>query len=543
MALTESEEQYQFKVLAEEGQTWRGHSCYLAVEPLPYTLCAMNSSVEERRHPSLAHSETLYIAAILTLSSVFLMLRFASPELTWDEADYATATANGWHSLWSDAGYARHGHGPLMIYLAKLGESVWLPVGSLETRLRFFNALVGSIAIGFLYWTLRSSFGTSRAAALAGSSLLLFSVIRLRETPVFGPHHLILTCTLMLAGLGYQWRDRPSFYTGLALGGVIAFGALSMTYVIPVALCWFIAVALTGKNWVAWNGGYPKPSWYLLMVLVSATVIVLILWPPGVLQHVILSNFHWYMHYPYGTTIVADRVVAHAPRWAAFYWLAHLDAVVLVVSTVVIFTALWRAFKSRSLTAKHGYLSIWVAFLLGIALAAHLSGTRNLLLFIGAACLATGALFDEALAYRPRQIAIGGGLVAVAAAMYLLFQWRTYTPVPGSAGYRAFLSENADRLHESAHAMAFNVPALQFYARQTGTLVNWKVDEAPWTPSADIELPADMRYVLLPGFFKYMPPDQPMRRVVADHWKVVWVHKEPHAYELRLYENPSFAAP
>ena len=62
----------------------------------------------------------------------------------------------------------------------------------------------------FLYWTLRHSFRTSRAAALVGSSLLLFSVIRLEETNIIGPHHLMLACTLVIAGLGYQWCERPT---------------------------------------------------------------------------------------------------------------------------------------------------------------------------------------------------------------------------------------------------------------------------------------------------------------------------------------------
>src|SRR5271163_4271396 len=74
-----------------------------------------------------------------------------------------------------------------------------------SSSLALIPALVGSMAVGFLYWTLRDTFRTSRAAALVGSSLLLSSVIRLEETNIIDPHHLMLACTLMLAGLGYQW--------------------------------------------------------------------------------------------------------------------------------------------------------------------------------------------------------------------------------------------------------------------------------------------------------------------------------------------------
>jgi hypothetical protein len=180
----------------------------------------------------------LLVATIAIMASTALMLWCASPEFFWDEAQYVAVAADGWRLLWSGTGFGFHNHGPMMIYLAKLGETL-LPdsAASLEHRLRFFDAVVGSLAVGFLYWTLRHSFRTSRAAALAGSGLLLFSVIRLEETPVIGPHHLMLFCTLALGGLGYQWRNRPTGLAAVGLGAVIAYGALSMTYVIPAVLC------------------------------------------------------------------------------------------------------------------------------------------------------------------------------------------------------------------------------------------------------------------------------------------------------------------
>src|SRR5262249_7566982 len=182
-----------------------------------------------------------------------------SPELSWDEAVYVAATSNHWGSLWGGWYYSRHQHGPMAIYLTKLGQEV-LPagVGSIEDRLRFFVAFVSSVGIGFSYWTLRYSFKTSRASALVGSSLLLLSVIRLEETYIIGPHHLMLVCTLAMVGLGYQWRDRPTLQAAIVLGTVIAFGAVSMSYVIPAALCWAVAVSLAGAGWFAWDRTHIK---------------------------------------------------------------------------------------------------------------------------------------------------------------------------------------------------------------------------------------------------------------------------------------------
>ena len=186
---------------------------------------------------------------IVTLASVVFMLSRTSPEFSWDEADYVLNTGYHWGFLWGGANYGRHGHGPMAIYLAKLGrEALPAGLGSLENRSRFIIVLVGSLAIGLLYWTLRYSFRTSRAAALVGSSLLLFSVIRLEETNIIGPHHLMLVCTLAIVALGYHWRDKPGLRAAIGLGAVMGFGALSMTYVIPAALLGL--GRQPGRHWV-----------------------------------------------------------------------------------------------------------------------------------------------------------------------------------------------------------------------------------------------------------------------------------------------------
>jgi len=475
------------------------------------------------------------------------MLLCTSPEFSWDEADYVAASANHWGFLWRDSDYNRHGHGPMMIYLAKLGEFLPASVGSLETRLRFFDALVGSLAVGFLYWTLRRSFKTSRAAALAGSSLLLFSVIRLEETNVVGPHHLMLLCTLAIAALGYQWRDQPTLQASLGLGVVLGFGALSMTYVIPAAICWALAVVLAGKEWIAWDQTHFRVSWWIPVMFATATLVVLALWPPGVLQHVVISNFRWYLQYPHAVALVGHRIFQVPPRWAFFYWLAHLDAPLLVSSALIIPTAFWKAFRNGRLSSKHTYLAVFLAFFLTTALAAHIAGARNLLQFIGVLCLAVGALCDEALGNPARLLRIASPAIVILAALNLVWLSRSssYTPFLATDGFRAFLRENDTRLHEHAKALVFDTPAFNFYARDENTSVAWDVREVDWTTRADAPLPANVRYVLIPAFFYNgdMPEQQPMRRVVATHWKVVWSHQEKHAWELRLYENPQPVAP
>src|SRR5262249_2486181 len=135
---------------------------------------------------------------------------------------------------------------------------------------------------------------------------LLFSVIRLEETNVIGPHHLMLACTLAMITLGYQWRNKPTLQAAIGLGAVMGFGALSMTYVIPTALCWAVAVSLAGTEWMAWDGTHLKVSWSIPIILVTAAMVVVALWPPGVLQDVVvLRDFRGYLRFGHPPTLVA----------------------------------------------------------------------------------------------------------------------------------------------------------------------------------------------------------------------------------------------
>lgn len=490
---------------------------------------------------------TASIVSILIAASAVLMLRCASPELSWDEADYTANTARSWGFLWGNAyDYNRHGHGPMAIYLAKLGQEVLPPgFGSFEVRTRFFTALAGSFAIGFLYWALRTFFATSRSAALAGSGLLLFSVIRLEETNVVGPHHLMLACALGILAFGYYWRNSPTLRAAIGLGALMAFGALSMTYVIPAAVCWVVAVGVAGSGWIAWDRAQFKVSWWIAVMILTATLGVIILWPPGVLRRAIFVDFRTFLHYPPFATLVGNRI-EYPSRWAVVYWLSHLDPPILMFSSSMILISAWKAFRSGRLQPKHTYLAIYLGFFLAAALAAHLAGARNLLLLAGMMCASTGALFDEVIGKNPRLARAAAAAILVLAALNLTWHLRnsTYVPYLATSGYRAFLKENAARLREHAKALVIDLPILNLYARESGTAVAWDASQVPWTPSPGAPLPPGVKYVLINSdVYDHMPPDQPMRRIVADHWNIVWSFTGDHVWSLRLYENPRPAAP
>jgi hypothetical protein len=59
------------------------------------------------------------------------------------------------------------------------------------------------------------------------------------------------------------------------------------------------------------------------------------------------------LHYQNHPTLVGDRIFEVTPSSAVVYWLAHLDAPILVFSISVILIALWKAFRTGRLSSKH----------------------------------------------------------------------------------------------------------------------------------------------------------------------------------------------
>jgi hypothetical protein len=118
----------------------------------------------------------------------------------------------------------------------------------------------------------------------------------------------------------------------------------------------------------------------------------------------------------------------------------------------------------------------------------------------------------------------------------------SYTPSTATDGYRAFLKDNEKRLRENTKALVYGLPILRLYAQEYDTSIAWDAIQANWTTRAD-DLPPGVKYVLIPAFYDYMPAEQPMRRVVANHWKVAWSFTPKHAWELRLYQNPQLTEP
>jgi hypothetical protein len=488
-------------------------------------------------------SISFLLILMLVFVSTILMLRSSSAELSWDEADYANSCVNnGWKFLWSHSDYSRHNHGPLAIYLAKLGND-YLPVsvGSLEDRLRLPAALFGSLAIGLTYWALRYTFKTSRAAAVLGSSLLLFSVIRLQETNVIGPHDPMLFFTLAVVTLGFRWLNTVNLWTAIILGSVFGFAGLAMTYVIPLAVCWGMSTIVARGSWVQFYWKEFKVSWFVFIMIVAAAGVEIVFWPPSFMKQALRFDFTYYLHYGLHPTLVGNQIFERTPRIAFFYWLACLDAPILICSVATFSLLTWATLRGRGITAKHLYLGTFLLALCAIALSAHIAGSRNLLQFIGVLCLVTGALFDECFKARPAILRWTASAVIVSSVVNLIFlSLDTHRiPYPATDGYKPFVEENRNLLNQTASALVFGSPVLKFYAEHSQVTVNWNVAEAPWTTRPDVLLPPNAKYALISElYYRYMPIDQSLRRVIDNNWKVIWSFKTAQSWGLRLYERP-----
>ena len=88
-------------------------------------------------------------------------------------------------------------------------------------------------------------------------------------------------------------------------------------------------------------------------------------------------------------------------------------------------------------------------------------------------------------------------------------------------------------------AVVYGSRILAYYAAQKDVTVDWKITEFPWTTRADAMLPPEAQYALVTELvYQYMAPDQPVRRIIADQWKMVWSYKSDRSWGLRLYERP-----
>lgn len=501
-------------------------------------------SIGQRARQSESWFAALVVVAITIVSSVLMVL--CSPtELSWDEADYSAGVYFPWKALWLGRGYSRHSHGPMSIYLAKLGND-FLPgsIHQIEVRLRLPIVLLSSLAIGLMYWAVRWVFGSSRLGAMVGCTLLALCVIRLQDTNVIGPHDLILAFILAIFVLGYRWREIELIGPALLLGCIFGAALITMSYAIPLALCWATAIVVAGGSWFRLDVRYFKISWLTFVAVGVAGVVALALWPPSVRHLELFNDFKSYVVYPGHPTLVRGTVYETTPKWAALYWLVTLDWPV-VLSAIVVFILFIQRQAKRRFLARHLYIGVFVAFFMLTALTAHLAGSRNLLLFVGVLCVSIGALFDDAFTGRPHAAKWVAALIVILSTANLAWTMHNPNRIPelSTNGYKEFVRENSVRLGESATAIVYGDPILKFYAAQAQVPIRWDISQMNWTTRSDIELPADAKYALLSELaYRYLPANQPVQRDITSKWTVVWSFKADRTYGLRLYEKPEDSA-
>jgi hypothetical protein len=514
-------------------------ACRRLIIPMP--IMERQSARKLQYVASLAISETcltMVVVFLLVLTSTVLSLRLTSPQLSWDEADYALAAKGEWRTL---PYTAPHGHGPLMLYLIKLSAAAPLGLTSIEDQSRLLLALTGAFTTGVTYWGLRHVFATSRLGALAGATLLMLSVIRIRETNIIGPHYPFLLWTVLVCVLTYRWRHTPTISAALVLGTVFGLAAATMVYCIPLALCWGVAmVAMRGK-WFTYDRVQLQIPWMTLLLAGTAITVVSVLWPPSVRDLELLDSLRLYLEYAKRghLTLVGDELQQKASGTAYVYWLWHLDAPILFFGLLGLAHSAYRTCRTWALPIKHRLLLAFIGVLGATALAAHIAGPRNFLLVIGGVCLFAGVTCDELIRHSQWRKVLCACLVITWPVLNLVAVQMREQEIPAFFwnGYQSFIEHNQWRLSQPNAAVIDGRPMVQFYAEHSGVSVQWKMSKMPWNPS-DTPIPPDAKYALISELsYRYLPVEHPVRSVIDRTWTVVWSFKEPGTWGLRLYER------
>jgi hypothetical protein len=482
---------------------------------------------------------TLAIALILTLAATWLSLELTSPELSWDEADYALTAPDTWRRISQST---PHYHGPVIPYLVQAGRSLARVAGKgrVEDRLRFFFALAGGASIGVVYWGMREGIGLSRVAAWVAAWLLLASGIRLRETNLIGPHYPFLLCTVGVFFLGYRYRRKLSRWGSACLGVAFGGAGATMAYVFPLIVAW--AAAMLGSRWFVLGKRGLLLRWPVLVALGVGAVTISALWPASLWHFSIFTNLDFYMQYADRghPTLVGETIYGKPPRMAYALWLWTKELPLLLLSVAAAGWGFWRRWSKREEAPGHrelaGYYWRFSAVLLGTALVAHIAGPRNLLFVVAMLCIGVGVWADRWVGGSRARAAVLGAFVTLGTCAYLRYLEEEPKPALSVGSYREFLDQNAPLTQKQLAATIEGLPILEFYAKDRGKLLSWKAADLPAHPNASAPLAEGTSVILISEWnYRFLPENHPVRAELRRGWKEIWKGKGERQWPLLCF--------
>ncbi len=133
-----------------------------------------------------------------------------------------------------------------------------------------------------------------------------------------------------------------------------------------------------------------------------------------------------------------------APRGAYAYWLATLDAPILLCSAAGLGLLLWKL-KTLSFNSRQIYAATWIVVLAGTALTAHVAGRETFCWYV--ICVSITVILDDCISNAKLRKRIAAAVTALAAGN---MAWASinprYTPQVAVSGYRHFVAEYRDAL-------------------------------------------------------------------------------------------------
>ena len=327
---------------------------------------------------------TAALVAAALVCAVALYLRssgLAGGSIAFDEADYAYAASRGlWTNWWDQSGGLngdlRHWHAPLSMYLIGLSTAAF---GTIEWAVRLPGVIAGAGACtAMTLATIDLADGSPRArlaAGVLGGLLLATAPASIGLAGTATPHTVVeLLLVLNLWSLA-RYARRPSTkgaaWFGLSLGGQF----VTMDYGFIILGLALVAVALSAAwRFGAGGGTAPRvsPGRHMLACGLACGVVVLALWPAGVLKAGVVRNLMYYVEYArHGhATLFLGQIHQQVPKWAYAWWYWESFPVLLLAMLAgLVLLGVW-VVRTRDATAI--VMGVFAAGLLASIHASHI---------------------------------------------------------------------------------------------------------------------------------------------------------------------------
>ncbi|MEX2215040.1 MAG: glycosyltransferase family 39 protein [Phycisphaeraceae bacterium] len=345
----------------------------------------------EKRTPHLLAILTLLVTAI----AGYLHSGGLNDVIAWDEANYTLAAGEGFianATQMGDLSEKRHEHAPLTAYAIALSTSLF---GYEEWAIRLPAVVICALSAGLLvligFDLARGHSDRTRllVGLVAGLSLAT-APTSIEMAGVIQPHSFVIFFMLLNLWLLCRYlRDlkrRDALIFGASLAGqfvtmeygpiVLGFAMIAVALARPVLLFGHQSAIRNPRSAIRAIIRLPRTIHRdILHAALLCFLLILILWPAGIIMLGAARNFTYYLLYAaHGhPTLFRGEMHAQVPKYAYAYWYGQSYPLLLVTMIVAITLIFWKAWRTRDAVAVT--LAVFTG---GLMLAVHASHIMQL---------------------------------------------------------------------------------------------------------------------------------------------------------------------